>query len=715
MHDADGAFAAGDYLSAARHLSSDTWQYWASLGLLGHPADTADALSRFPDPDATFFSGVSSWIAGDDDRACHVLGRCERAHARRLLDLIVKRPIAVLAQLPWNRRGAWDILTHLKDPAFRLLNISFHRDDIQNRPYADVRSLIPAMVRPDFFVAAMLEWHLIPPNIRALGCPVIGHSSDFDLHIQTVAPWLELFDELVVLDHVEWRHMSRIVSMPVSVFPKLFGVPSELPDLPEGDREIDVFLSGTVNHPYHPDKDPVVLGVLDLPDVRLKIVEGFEGTESYYQNLGRSKVTCTYVRHPGAMPTRGLEALGMGCAVVVQEESALRLFCGDSEGVVSYASDASGPARAIERLLARWDDYRSSGRAGAVMVRREFALERVASQYLRFLTFLAARPREARIGPAPEQMLQKRPVVQRGWLPSTKFGKRMLMNWAAESAARIESQLKVEQTSRLLNDLARERLLAHYHAPHSEEPPWLQDVITPLERAMERSPAALVPRFNLVRVFLHFGGPKQVRRGIALLDDTLGYPVERWQVNPLDDVLPWDFCSSWFNYRRYFDTVVRPMVSAESHAHELTTIIMASLAHYRARYTDEIPGTRGTVEWAREAVRLDPDFAEYALYCCRLLVAQAEPADFAEAHRHLEQLARRSVRLLEILDIARHLPMDCQVEWFKDLERRATRFWSATRVREDLPEPVLRSAVEPGDRRRAPVSSATAEGGTITT
>ena len=187
-------------------------------------------------------------------------------------------------------------------------------------------------------------------------------------------------------------------------------------------------------------------------------------------------MTLTYVRHSGAMPTRGLEALGMGCAVVVQEESALRLFGGESEGVVSYAADVSGPARAIERVLTRWDDYCSAAQAGAVMVRREFALERVASQYFRFLTVLAARPREARIGPAAEQMLQKRAVVQRGWLPSTKFGKRMLMNWAAESAARIERQLKVEESSRLLNDLARERLLAHYHDPRTEEPPWLRDV-----------------------------------------------------------------------------------------------------------------------------------------------------------------------------------------------------------------------------------------------
>src|SRR4029453_10822100 len=204
----DGAFAGGDYLSAARHLSSDSWQYWASLGLIGHPADAAEALDRFTDPNAVFFSGVASWVAGDDDRARHVLGRCEGAHARRLADLIAKRPITVVAQLPWNRRGAWDILTHLKDPAFRLLNVSFHPKDVQNRPYADIRTVIPRGVMPDFYAVEMLEWHLIPPNVRMLGCPVLGHSSDFDLHIQTVAPWLELFDELIVLDHADWRDMS---------------------------------------------------------------------------------------------------------------------------------------------------------------------------------------------------------------------------------------------------------------------------------------------------------------------------------------------------------------------------------------------------------------------------------------------------------------------------------------------------------------------------
>ena len=78
------AFTRGDYLSAARHLPPDTWQYWATLGLIGHPADASAALQQFPDAEAVFYSGVAAWIAGEDDGAVHILEGCEGEHARRL-------------------------------------------------------------------------------------------------------------------------------------------------------------------------------------------------------------------------------------------------------------------------------------------------------------------------------------------------------------------------------------------------------------------------------------------------------------------------------------------------------------------------------------------------------------------------------------------------------------------------------------------------------
>lgn len=697
MGDAPDAFARGDYLAAARHSTPDSWHYWASLGLIGHPADAAGALEKFPHPEAAFYSGVASWIAGDDDRALHVLERCDGDHARRLTTMIRRKPIAVLAQLPWNRGGAWDILTHLRDPAFRLFNISFHRADIPNRPYADIRTLVPEGVRPDLFVAEMLEWHLIPPNVRSLGCPVIGHSSDFDLHVQAVAPWFELFDELIVLDSVEWRDISRIARLPVSVFPKVFGVPAQVPHLAEVERDIDVFLSGTVTHPYHFDKDRIVLEVVSVPEITRRIVSGFEPTDRYYGNLSRSKVCCTFIRHPGAMPTRGLEGLAMGCVVAVQEESALRLFAGEAVGVVSYAAESGSLAAAIQQVLARWPTYRAQARAGAEFVRREFALDRVASQYFRFLTVLATRPRTPRPAIDPDRLVQKRPIVHKGWLPSYRFGTGVLMTWAAESEARLKRELAQEESARVLNDIARERLLAHYHELCGRPRQLLERIAEPLERAVQRFPDALVPRFNLARILLHFGQPAQVRRGVALIDDTLGQPPGRWNVHPLDDVLPWDFCSTFFNYRRYFDRVVRAMGEATDAAvPEFVATIRASLCYYRAKYAQEIPSDCSDVDCAAEAARLDPEFADYVLYWCRLLVMRSAPGDLDEAATHLRRLSGRSARLLEILDLARHLPPTMQGPWYEELEQRTARLWAAIEMRENLPEPLLRNC---GDAR----------------
>ena len=59
-----------------------------------------------------------------------------------------------------------------------------------------------------------------------------------------------------------------------------------------------------------------------------------------------------------------------------------------------------------------------------------------------------------------------------------------MTNWATESAARIEERLLAEESVGLLNDLARERLLAHYHDRAGEGATWLADVVAPLERAI---------------------------------------------------------------------------------------------------------------------------------------------------------------------------------------------------------------------------------------
>jgi hypothetical protein len=216
-----------------------------------------------------------------------------------------------------------------------------------------------------------------------------------------------------------------------------------------------------------------------------------------------------------------------------------------------------------------------------------------------------------------------------------------------------------------------------------------------------------VPRLNLARVLLHFGTPPDVRRGVALLDETLDRSPGGWQVDPLDDVLPWDFCPTFFNYRRYFDTITRSMATPDAARPELIAIILASLSYYRAMYVGEVAPSRSAVDLVREAVRLDAGFAEYGLYLSRLLIDRSQGDDLAEAAEHLRRLSQESARLLEILDLAGRLPDAMRRNWFADLERRAARFWSAVEMRETMSDPLLRScgdvtlrpAAEPGRTR----------------
>ena len=689
------AFARGDCLAAASQLSSENWQYWAGGGIIGSAPDSADALLRFKIPEADLHAGITAWLDGDDKRALALLREAPGEHAANLAALILRQPLTVLSQLPWNRGGPWDILGELRDPAFRLLNVSFHHDDIQNRPYADVHRLVPVGVTPDFFLSEMLEWHLIPPNIRDLGCPVIGHSSDYDIHIQAIAPWLSVFDELLVLDSVQWRDMSGLAPHAhVSVFPSVFGIPSGMPELEEVPRTVDVFLSGTVLHPYHADKDRVVLQLLDLNESKLRIVNGFDGSGDYYRNLARSKICATYVRHPGGMPTRALEGLAMGCVAMVQEENVLHLFFDERSGVIPYGTRSGSLADATAKVLARWDEYAEAGSRGAELVRKKFSLSTMASRYLRFATVLAARPRAHRSGPPPSSLVQKRGVIQKGWLPSYRFGGQLLTDWAASSLERLEQHRQIEESPQVLNDIARERLLASYHDHGPAEPTWLSNVTAPLERAVSAFPSALVPRLNLIRILLHFGRGATVRRAVALLDETLEQAPATWHVEPLDDVLPWDFCPSFFNYRRYFDVVTAVLGGQRPERGEMTATILASLHYYRARYAYEIPWTIAEIDCAARATALDSDFAEYTLYYCRLLLDRAAAADLKEAATLIESLAQRSARVLELLDLARRLPEELQGTWYARLLVRATRFWTAMEMRENLPEPWLQSSAD---------------------
>jgi|GEM_PF-1135906 len=635
-------FATGNYAGVVLAGQSDRWEHHAALGLIGRTDDALAGLQNFDHQQARFYQGVALWIGERDQEALALLRHIPTEHAHNLCALILKPTIEVLAQMPGDRGGgSSDFLSFPpQDGRFRVRNISTHPEDLPADPEAAVGDYLEPEGPPDFFIAKMVEWHLLPADLADLECPIFGHTGDYDLHIQAVLPWLRIFDELLVSDQTEWGDVSRLTPAPVSTFPKTFGVSPTLPPAPQGERPLDVFQSGTLLHPYHPDKVPTMLQAFGLPmESKTWATDSFMRPEQYIHILGITKATYTFVRHPGAMPTRGLEALAMGCAVVTQAGSSLTLFAGEEEGVLTYTGRGDDLRQALSRITSNWREFQPRAMRGAEVIRREFSLPRVAAQYLRYLTFLAAKPRLPRQSRPMARPEAKRMVMVKGWLPG---GPGLVERATRANQARWEARLR-DGSADLATfiDLGRELLLQYLfdRTPRAQAlrgaPARRRDLersLTVMRQGLVGHPDSLALRFNLIRACLHLGRPEEVRQGLELLVETLAAPAESWRLEPLDDVLPWDVFSTHFNYRAYFDLVTRHFTQGGEVREELVGLILASLWHYYAHYSQD----QGH---AARAASLDPGFCFHRHHLARALLAAGGPENIALAGDILAKVA----------------------------------------------------------------------------
>ena len=664
------------------------WQHHAALGLIGRTGEAVDGLGSFDGPGPRFHEAVALWIGGDEIGAVTLLERATatpspwQAHALSLLSLLRKPRIEILSLLPSPSSGPHVLLAGgAQDPKFTLTNIGHTSNDRPNYPYASVRRLWRREEPPDFVLCEMVEWHQIPPDLDSLPCPLLGQTADYDMHIQAMLPWLRLFDEVLVTDHTEHAGVSPLVKAPVTTIPKSFGHPAGLPRLRRRDRDIDLFLSGTLFAPWHPDKASLIHQILGIDGLRLVGFNGFLDNATYYDLLSRSKLAVTYYRRPGGMVTRGIEAACMGCVTLVQEGSVLPLYGGSENGLISYPATPDGLARTIRRVLDRYDEHEARAWRAAPRLRQDLAPDVVASHYLRLCTVLAARPRPPRRSPVkdrPEDRMQKRVVFWKGWQPG---GGRTEAVEALEAAniARWEAALRQPAIAedpaagRAVNDLTREMLIGlgcrlmvmseeegrggTDPVPAGSDAEALRKRLFAIQELwIGRRPRDLVLRFNALRARLHLGTAQDVADALRAMEITLAAKPDSWMLAPDDDVLPYDLFERFFNYRAYLDQVVeglsteaqrRPQ-SSERLRTELVKLIRASLHHYLARTAG---GGAAGLAHAREAAHLDPDFPFFQLDLAKRLAASIGRAERTEATDLLTRLAGSSMVAVEARDV----------------------------------------------------------------
>ena len=641
------SFAQGLWTDTAALADESDWRPWVARALLGcsRPEDGPEPPGE-KSAERDFFRATAHWMAGREDDALSILHGLTTPPARRLAALIAKPKIRVLTQ--WFSTGQPPHLLHSgakSDPKFEISNLGFFPGD---RPYdvdAEAGALFDPAAPPDFFLTVMAEWHVPPPGLFDLPCPIFAHTGDVDLHHQAVAAKMRGFDEVAVTDGTEGQDFGAILPNPVITFPKVFALAERLlPPLPAPDqeRDIDLLMTGTVLHPYHPDKARLFHQVQGRASVHKALfVNGFLPGERYFDLLGRARLSLSHVRHIGAIPTRALESLAMGCPVLVPEGSALWLYLNAEDGMIPYRV-AEGPGRAIDDALANFDLWRARAARGASKVRTLFEEKLAASQYLRFFTVRAALASPSPHRQEAKRAWAKRPIVSQGRLSvspaqAAEISRARCDRWALEMNAAFDP--------RKANDLAREMLLTHAAALQGlgGKHPWDNlptSALGWLKRAMEADPTALVPRFNFVRAALHFGDESQRQAGLALAAEVLSQPAEHWRCGPEDDVLSHDFFPEFFNARGFNDVLVSHagQTSLEDAARKL---ILASLHAYQGRFTRERSAFAA-------AVNLDPEFAFYRLDLAKACLRQG---DGRAALDHLARLAEDSLVAAQALDL----------------------------------------------------------------
>lgn len=664
---------------------NDLWEHHAALGLTGRTDDAIDGLRRFDGPAPRFHEAAALWIAGDETGAFSLLAWVAasdapspwQAHARSLLALLRKPQIKVLSLLPSPSSGPHVLLASgAQDGKFSLTNVGYTDTDRPNAPYASVHRLWQEKEPPDFALCEMVEWHQIPPDLDTLPCPLLGQTSDYDMHIQAVLPWLRVFDEIIVTDHTEHAGVAPLVTVPVTTIPKTFAHPMKLPRPRRRERDIDLFISGTLFSPWHPDKAELLHQLLGLPNLKVAGFNGFIPDETYYDLLSRSRLSVSYYRRPGGMVTRGIEAACMGCVTLVQEGSVLPLYAGSDHGLVSYPASPNGLAQTVRHVLDHYDHYEARAWQTVPRLRQALAPDVVASHYLRLCTVLAARPRSLRPTPAtpPTDRAQKRVVFWKGWQPGGGAEKATealetanIAHWEQKLAQTLDSTGKA--AGRIANDLAREMLIGlatRLMAAQEIEPlPGADPVPTGSTLAALRGrlfafqahwttarPRDLVLRFNDLRARLHFGTATDAAKATRDIEAVLAIPETEWLIEPEDDVLPYDLFDRFFNYREYFDGVVSSLsnTKGDSDASRTTLIrlVRASLYHYLARTSGN--GVFG-LDHACEAVRLDPHFPFYQLDLAKRLAVLTGQKERKAAIALLTGLSTRSLVAVEAQDV----------------------------------------------------------------
>lgn len=666
------AFSAGNWADAALHGGpQDGVPHWAGKARAGLWEEALAALGECPGPEASYQRGVAAWLGHQEALALRLwrpLAEAGDARAAKLVAWLVsgaRLPVAWMGSAGPGAAGDLATAMHqderfsvsppLGQPWFPQEPLPWHR---------------PGALTPLWLGVHMLEWGWVPEALGDFPGLRFGFTSDFDLHLPQLYPFLHAFDALCVLDGTEWAELADLVEGPVLSMPLALGLGDmPYPSTPWAKRACEVFLSGTQIHPYHPDKAALAYAVLGAFGPKALGVAGWLGRPEYNALLGEAKATYTHYRRPGGTVTRGLEALALGVGVAVQEDSILRLYFGEAEGLLPYRhGDAESLKEALHRLLARPEaEAQAASDRATLAVRKAFGNPTVGAHMPRLLTVAAAESPRSQAALPEAQVVPRRLIFMRGWcLPPPLRREAFLrcqdvLGPLALGSASMANRFVRELNVHVLDGMGSANLAAFSGTPiegilaqaQARQAP-IQDFMTQSKPFLEALRLAH-PR-HLMLAFHHFAlawnvpSDPQRTEAFALGQAILMADLSEWELDPLDDPLPWDVWSHAFDHRGYVDAAMSLSQKRSDDLGPLVARILAAVMFHISEARQDLAGLECCVDWV-------PDFSPYALALAKALLAAGGPSRRAGVEI-LAQLLQGS----SVWSSAGHLLARCALE-----------------------------------------------------
>lgn len=659
---AEAAFKAGNWADAALHgKPGDGLAHWAGKARCGFPDQAAAALAELAGPEARYQEGVAHWLAGREGQALGLWRPLAQAGDERAGRLVAWLSTGQRLPVAWLgasvEGGAGDLCPGLEaDPRFAVMRLGMDVFD-PHVPLPWDRGASLSL----FTAIHMVEWCGVPERIAQFPGKVFGFTSDFDLHLPQTYSWMQALDGLCVLDGTEWGELVDLVDRPCISIPQALGLATSThPGWTWGERALDVFLSGTQVHAYHPDKAALAHAVLEAFGPAALGMNGWLNRPDYLSLMSQARVTYSHYRRPGGTVTRALEALGQGLGVAVQAESILRLYFGEAHGVRPYRhGDPEDLVRSLHALLGRPPEEAEAACAAArLAVEQHFNLAHVGQHVGRLLLVAAAETPGPRPTLPEASLAPQRLVLSRGWVPEARLRvqrfdrctellaqspslpnpawiawcdnaglREMHLNlldalgpnrWVAMGA---EVALALQFRERLRSLVSPERLHAY-------------QVI--LDELVAKHPTHLALQLNALWMELALSPALGASRLVAQGQRMWEVAPEAWVVDPLDELMPWDVWSLGFDHRGWVDHATALQQGRTQDLAPLVARALACVAFHLAEW-DEAPEAL-----LAQAQALVPDFAPYGLALAKAQLASGQPDAVAKAEASLASLAQGS-------------------------------------------------------------------------